>query len=122
MLTCFFTVKRCLYLPSNVEKLGKALVDFESKLDSIREELDSVANDLLVLAEELVIEIKNETVTAYRIAKDKIKKSLDEEIQKLRISYKERIRKEVDELKKKGENKYEEAVQEALEMIRGAAA
>ena len=122
MLTYFFTVKRCLYLPSNVEKLGKALIDFESRLDNIRDELDSVANDLLVLAEELVIEIKNETVTAYKMAKDKIQESLDEEIQKLRSTYKERIRKEVDELKKKGEDKYEKAVQEALEMIRGAVA
>ncbi|MEB3772459.1 MAG: hypothetical protein GSR82_02115 [Desulfurococcales archaeon] len=109
-------------MPSNVERLGNALVDFESRLDSIREELDSVANDLLVLAEELVVEIKNEAIAAYEMARDKVQKSLDEEIEKLRGVYEERIRKEVEELEKKGEEKYEEAVQEALEMIRGAAA
>jgi len=109
-------------LPSNVEKLGKALVDFESRLDSIREELDSVANDLLILAEELVVEIKNEAMAAYEMARDKVRTALEEEIEKLRKLYEEKIQNEVSQLEKAGEEKYEEAVDLAVEMIRGAVA
>ncbi|MEB3757004.1 MAG: hypothetical protein GSR79_09150 [Desulfurococcales archaeon] len=109
-------------MPGNVEKLGKALVEFESELDKVREELDGIANDLLVIAEELVVEIKNESISAYEMARDKVRTALEEEIGKLRESYKEKIQNEVSQLEKAGEEKYEEAVELALEMIRGAVA
>jgi len=109
-------------LPGNVEKLGKALIEFESELDKVRDELDGIANDLLVIAEELVVEIRNESLSAYEMARDKVRAALEEEIGKLRDSYNEKIQKEVSQLEKTGEEKYEEAVELALAMIRGAAA
>jgi hypothetical protein len=109
-------------LPGNVERLGKALIEFESELDRIREELDGVANDLLVIAEELVVEIENESMSAYQMARDKVRKALDEEIEKLRGSYNDKIKEELSRLEKTGEEKYEEAIEIALDMIRGAIA
>ncbi|MCE4613926.1 MAG: hypothetical protein F7B60_00115 [Desulfurococcales archaeon] len=109
-------------MSSSVEKLGKALVEFESDLNRIRGELDEVANDLLVIAEELVVEIKNESASAYQVARDQVKAALEEEAMKLRESYNKKIRKEVERLKKTGEEKYEEAVELALDLIRGAIA
>ncbi|MCE4607156.1 MAG: hypothetical protein F7B59_07515 [Desulfurococcales archaeon] len=109
-------------MPSNIEKLGKALMKFESELDKVRDELDSVANDLLVIAEELAVEIKNESMSAYEVARDEVRTALEEEIGRLRQSYNEKIKNEVSQLEKRGKEKYEEAVELALDMIRGAVA
>ncbi|MEB3755561.1 MAG: hypothetical protein GSR79_01685 [Desulfurococcales archaeon] len=109
-------------MPSNVERLGKALIEFESELDKVRDELDAIANDLLVIAEELVAEIRNESISAYEMARDKVMVALEEEVGKLRESYNEKIQKEVSRLEGIGEEKYEEAIELALEMIRGAVA
>ncbi|MEB3825862.1 MAG: hypothetical protein LRS47_04255 [Desulfurococcales archaeon] len=105
-----------------VEKLGKALLDFEAGLDSAREELESIANDLLVLAEELVVEIRNEAETAYKMARDKINSELEKELSRLREVYEQRIKDEVKRVEENAQARFEEAVNTALEMIRGAVA
>jgi len=106
----------------SIKELGEALIELESRLDSTRGKLDDVANDLLVLAEELVMEVRNEAIVAVKLAKDRIRESLEREAEFLTLVYKQRIEDEKKRIREKAEARFGEAVEEALRIIRGAAA
>ena len=107
---------------SSIKDLGEALLDFEARLNDTRGKLDDVANDLLVLAEELVMEIRNEAIVATKLAKDRIRESLEKESEFLTLVYKQRIEDDKKKIKERADSKFTEAVEEVLNIIRGAAA
>lgn len=107
---------------SSIKDLGEALLGFEARLNETRGKLDDVANDLLVLAEELVMEIRNEAIVATKLAKDRIRESLEKESEFLTLVYKQRIEDEKKKIKERADSKFSEAVEEVLNIIRGAAA